>query len=303
MTSFWKRIRLLLIITVLGITFITFNKVRISFHCTARTEVVDIVRNDNKNDPKNRKRQPPLNWFLNNVVIESKDSNWKYKYNGKYKGYFEFDRKNPISIRIVRYPVGDLMIIIKSKNNQIGTIWDEKTGSKIVLENRVLIKWEKSVLDKLDDRNFIIPVAGNILIGNIPIMEKGERNPILYYGEVTLRGLSYPSTMLFEIDRYKLEKGEEFSVTEYAFNKSSMSESYDVGYIVLDENKGFYIVFDTVGYEGQVRRYGGKGYTVSANILSRIRNDTVIQACWLCIISLFSVIELREKIFRFKRKE
>lgn len=249
------------------------------------------------NDPKNRKRQPCLNWFLNNVVITSKD------YNGKYKGYFEFDRKNPISMRIVRYSAGDLMIGIKSKNNQIGTIWDEKTGSKIVLENKVLIKWEKSVLDKLDERNFIIPVAGNILIGNIPIMEEGERNPILYNGEVTLRGLSYPSTMLFEIDRYKLEKGEEFSITEYVFNKSSMCESYDVGYIALDENKGFYIVFDTVGYEGQVRRYGGKGYSVSANILSRIRNDTVIQACWLSIISLFSVIELREKIFRFKRKE
>lgn len=296
MTNFWKIIRLLLIVTVFGITFYTFKKVKISFHITARTEVVDIFRNYNKKERKNRKKLPSLYWFLNNVVMTYNDDK------GTFNGYFEFNKENPIHIRVVRYLDGDLMIRIESMNNQIGTIKDEKTGIK-VLENEVLIEWKKPLLDKLENRNFIIPVAGNILLGNIPIMEEGEKNPILYNGEVTLRGHSFLSTILFEIDKYKLEKGEEFSVTEYAFNKNLKCESYDVGYIILDKENGFYIVFDTVGYEGKVKRYSGKGYTVSAMLLSRIRNDTFIQACWLSIISLFSVIELREKIFKFKQKK
>ena len=143
---------------------------------------------------------------------------------------------------------------------------------------------------------------------------------------MTLRGHSYFSTRLFEIDKHKLEKGEKFEITKYSklknqrLNKEkadnefkmasyghgyrqSKRESFGRGYLLLDKDKGFYIVVDAIAYEGKVIRYGSKGYTIAATLFSRIRNDTIIQAFWLSILILFSIMELRDKIFSLKRKE
>jgi hypothetical protein len=187
----------------------------------------------------------------------------------KEEGAGEFYPAPKVRVRFRRLGKGDLRIeCVAAAGMPVGTF--THNGNSRDLHEFALF----TVHNTANMTNTIYPLVGSIVVGDaLKAAALSDAPPILREGKVTPIGHSFLSDSRYQGDSVGLEMGDELTV-------DSRSPADGYGFLLIDQRPSMNTVYRAIGRVVRVDRFGGTGFDIDLSLISRVKNDAVLQGFW-----------------------
>jgi hypothetical protein len=215
-----------------------------------------------------------LDWYADNVTI--------------YKGFAEksetfsgrVELQGGVEVFFERIALGPLRVRVKSSLNVPSVkLYDFNQSIVDVVSRRFVMVFERLFEQAANGQSIVIPLIGEIVIGNDPGISGQQYTPLLITGKINLVGHSiltkFTDQSRFDGGEISLDLGDQVEIVE---NTAS-------GLIVANQESAFTSIIHAVGKQVKVTRLMSKGYNVSISVMDRLKRDASVQTAW--IVSLF----------------
>ena len=260
----------LLVVAFVAAIIVSLIPVSTTFNFNLQTEILECATSEH-----------PLRWPLKRADVFSELGVTNYGFNGA------LEIGSGANCLLERISYGPLRVRCESTDSNlvIGRLFDESNVHVSDLVERFVIRIDGIEQRARDGETLVLPVVGKMRLGTIA-ESAAVATSILRQGSVRQLGHALWGSRVYEAGTFELDTGDQVSV----HGRPVFS-----GVIVVNEAPAMSVVVGARGREAIVSRYGARGYTVSASIVSRLKNDPFVQATWAAFGLLVAAIGLVRK--------
>jgi hypothetical protein len=261
--TFWKYIVLPLSILAFFtvIVYNILNPIKTIYNVTASTEKTKCIIKDIGNSSFNIYKAMI---YDEKGKLIAKDFTGNFRYYSVANAEFERISNGPLIISIYNDTV-----------STVGGLYKEENPISITkIKNRIDIVMNGIDLIIQDGKSIIIPISGNIDIGNdVAGQVEGIMAPVLLNGTVTMTGYSNFTSNYFNAGEEKLYLGDRL-----IFESDTLE---GIGFIKVSEEKAMNISYRVEAKQAKILKPGPRtaesGQKIGATIYDRLLNDKLFQ--------------------------
>jgi hypothetical protein len=275
---------------LISLTFsliLTCWPVSTSFSIHAKTETLRF------RVPQNRK----LDWYADNVTV--------------YKGFAEkseifsglVELQGGVEVFFERIGLGPLRVRVKSSQNVPSVkLYDFNQSLVDVVSRRFVMVFERLFEQAAKGQSIVIPLIGEIVIGNDPEISGQQYTPLLISGKINLVGHSI-LTKLKAMAGFRSTDQSRFDGGEISLDLGDQVEIVEntaSGLIVANQESAFTSIVHAVGKQVKVTRLMSEGYNVSISVMDRLKRDASVQTAWIVSLFILGLIRTLKKYIKVR---
>jgi len=250
-----------------------FNKTT-TFNVSAITEEVNVVTPE----------IPISMWPVKNVLLSKScpDESKKVKY-VNFNGSFSINSN--VEITFNRIAFGELTVsLFNNKNTSVGDLYDEEDEFISSLTHCAFFHIRNIPKRTLAGETIVLPISGDVSVGNKIRFLTHNKTPILRSGQVTILDRSLFIGDYYSLGPFTLEAGDSFNVQETTVPSQ--------GFVSINEDAAMNLVYKAEGFGGVIKRYQSEDYDLENSYWSKLYHDEALSLLWILIIILFNIIRI-----------
>jgi len=284
----WILISLIALVIIVPFVYQKFTTNPTTFNVTAITEQIAVNTTD----------VPMSSWPVNNIELHTDCQSDNAFSVQNFTGAIKLQHN--VNVIFTRIAQGPLKVSLYIEPNDET---DEQTANKnreqpyvgdLFSEDEEYVKsladcayfYVNDIAERASSgQSVVLPVTGEISVGNEVRFLTESENPVLREGEISILDRSFLIGEIYSVGPFNLKTGDSFKILQ---NKPVPNQ----GFVLANEDPALKLVFSAEGVKGVIKRYQSENYEIENSYWTKLFNDEVLSFSWVFIIILFNIIRV-----------